>query len=264
MSALITFAGVSFSYGEKSLLDEVSLEVRDSEFLGIVGPNGAGKTTLLRLMTGYLAPSRGRVEIGGVPLRDISHADLARKMALVPQKEEALFPYPVRSMVLFGRYPHISGFGFERGEDHACVNDALDLLKIRELADRPVTELSGGELHRVIIARALAQDTPILLLDEPNAHLDIRYQIALFELLRMLNIERRKTIVCVTHDLNLAAAFSHRVALLAGGGIAAIGAPAEVLTPERIRDCFGISAGVDVENRNGVPRVTVVPDHLCR
>jgi iron complex transport system ATP-binding protein len=235
---------VSFSFEEHPILHDVNLRVVTGEFISILGPNGAGKTTLLRLMMNLLEPSQGVVLLNGEQVRNIPRPLLAKRMALVPQMESVVFPYTVREMVMFGRYPHLTGFGFEKKEDFEIVDMALERTSISDLAARRITELSGGEYHRVIIARALAQQTPLLLLDEPNAHLDLKHQTELFSLLHELNRTNGTTIVCITHDLNLAALYSHRIAILAQSTIAAEGTPAEIITAEIIAKYFQVDATI--------------------
>ena len=254
--AAIALEHVSFHFGAVPVLHDVSLEVGQGDFICFVGPNGAGKTTMLRVMTHYFQPSEGRALIDGRSERMLAPRERARLVALVPQTEDMVFPFSVRAMVLLGRYPYRSGLGFDTREDFEAADRALALAGLSELASRSVTELSGGEQHRVTIARALAQETPILFLDEPNAHLDIRHQTELFELLLRLNRDRGRTIVCVTHDLNLAAQYASRVAILAGGRIVSIGTPEDVLTRENISTFFGVEV---VAQRNAeTGRISIV------
>jgi iron complex transport system ATP-binding protein len=249
---------VSFSYEDKAILSSVGLSVRSGEFISIVGPNGTGKTTLLRLITHFLKAQSGEIRIASKDIKSYSPQSLAQIVAVVPQSEEIVFSYTVREMVLLGRYPHVTGFGFEREEDYRIVDETLRTTSIDHLAARKITELSGGEYHRVTIARALAQQTPILLLDEPNAHLDIKHQINLFELLTKLNMDRGTTIVCVTHDLNLAAMYSDRILILADHTIAAEGPPALVLTEENISRFFGVSTRVRLDEDGGYPVIQLI------
>jgi iron complex transport system ATP-binding protein len=227
------------------VLRELTFEIERGEFIGVVGPNGAGKTTLLRLLSGILTPTRGEIMLDGLSLRSISARERARRIAVVPQFEDVVFPFTVRSMVLLGRAPHLGGLGYERETDFAAADRAMRLADVTDIAERRVTDLSGGELHRVLIARALAQDTPLLLLDEPNAHLDIRHQVALFDLLLRLHADSR-TIFCITHDLNLAAMYCSRILLLSEYTIVADGSPVDVLTPVMILRHFGIRVAVDL------------------
>lgn len=241
----IEFVDVRFSYGATPLLDALSFRVTPGEFVGVIGPNGAGKTTVLRLLTGLLAPTGGVVRIGGHRVQDIPAAERARVMAVVPQNERVAFPHTVESMVLLGRFPHTSALGYERDSDREAAAQAMERVGIAAFAGRGMDELSGGEQHRVFIARALAQETPILLLDEPNAHLDLRHQAALFELLARLHRDEGRSILIITHDLNLASMYCDRILLLADGHATAWGAPAEVLREDILTRHFGIRVQID-------------------
>jgi iron complex transport system ATP-binding protein len=219
--------------------------VEPGEFLGIVGPNGAGKTTLLRLLSGQRAPDTGAATMNGESLHSMPAMRRARMIAVVPQSEAVMFPWPVYSFVMLGRHPHTRSLGFERPDDHRAVEEAMRMVGIADLAARKATDLSGGELHRVLIARALAQDAPVLLLDEPNAHLDIRHQVELFELLARLHASGTRSIVIITHDLNLASMYCDRLLLMDGGRIAAHGAPSDVLREDLLARHFGVRVGVE-------------------
>ncbi len=256
----VRFEGVHFSYGETPIIKGVSMNVERCEFVCIVGPNGAGKTTLLRLATGYLQPSRGDVALFGNRPAVMRSMERARKAALVPQSEHHVFGFTVRSIVMMGRYPHNTGPGFENDAERRVADEAMRLAEIADLAERPVNSLSGGEQHRVSIARALAQQTPLLLLDEPNAHLDIRHQTRLFDLLKELQTRMEKTVLCVTHDLNLASYYADRMLLLSDGKIAAAGKPAQVLTPDNIHRHFAIEARIFSEHDR--PVVLPHPRHI--
>jgi iron complex transport system ATP-binding protein len=183
----------------------------------------------------------------------------ARAAAFVPQSEQVVFPFSVLSLVLMGRYARLQGLGYETPADMEAARAAMRLTEVEALADRPVTELSGGELHRVTMARALAQETPLLLLDEPNAHLDVRHQLRLFSLLRRLQGDEGRTILMVVHDLNLAALFADRVAILGEGRLQALGTPAEVLTSGNLQRHFGVRAHVTEGPQPGRPHIMLLP-----
>ncbi len=251
----IVFDHVQFSYGANPVLRDLAFEVAAGEFVGVIGPNGAGKTTLLRLLTGMRAASAGRVRIGDRDVLGIPPNERARLMAVVPQNESVVFPYTVEAMVLLGRFPHTAFLGYEGEEDLRVAREAMDLVGVPHLAARSVTDLSGGEQHRVLIARALAQQAPILLLDEPNAHLDLHYQVALFDLLAKLHREEGRTVLIITHDLNLAGMYCDRIILLAEGTAAAWGTPAEVLREDILERYFRVGVRVDGGDR---PHVRVV------
>ena len=234
---------VHLALGGRPVLAGVDLGLARGELLGLLGPNGAGKTSLLRVATGLVAPAAGEVAVGGRALSGLGRRELAREIAVVPQETTVPFPYRVAELVLMGRAPHLGLLGFERAADRRAAAEALARLGIAHLAERSVLEISGGERQLAVVARALAQQAPTLLLDEPTAHLDLARRVALLELARELVAEGRSVLV-VSHDLTLAARFCDRVALLARGRVAAAGPPAEVLTAERLRAVFGVLAEV--------------------
>lgn len=232
------------------LLVDVRLEVARGELLAIVGPNGAGKSTLVRLLLGLLRPSSGRVVAGDRDLSSLPPRERARLVAAVLQDEPLDFPFTALEVVLMGRRARLGAFGFERDDDVAAAERAMRDTGVSELASRPLVELSGGERKRVLLARALAQETPALILDEPAAALDVRHQLDLFAL---LDARRRDgaAVAVVVHDLNLAAAWATRVALLVAGRPAVVGAVADVLTPERVRKAFGVDVAVGSHPKTG-------------
>lgn len=222
----------------RDAVERVSLAVAPGEFLAVLGPNGSGKTTLVRLALGAAHPAAGAVTIAGRPAHEWPRHELARVIGVVPQREDNLFPQRVRETVLLGRYPRLSLWGREQPEDHAAVERALAACDVSALGDRWVWTLSGGEYQRVRIARALAQEPRILVLDEPAVSLDLRHEMALFELVRELIDQRGLGVLMITHHVNLAARYADRVLLLAEGRAVAEGPPAEVLTREAIERVF--------------------------
>lgn len=251
--------GLSCAYDGGSVLHEISMALRRGEFLGLIGPNGSGKTTLLRGLTGMMRPTAGDVILEGRPLRSYPRREAARRMAVVPQMSPSPFDFTVREIVRMGRTPHLGRLQGESAADREAVEHALELTDTVVLADRPVTELSGGELQRVIIARGLAQESPIMLLDEPVAFLDINHQIQIFDLLARLNAEEGRSILCVSHDLNLAGGYCQRLILLSDGRSVTDGPPAEVLTEQRIETVYGCPVLVD-KGPSGRPRVTLLSE----
>ncbi len=251
---------ISFSYipGIPTVHD-VTLEIRKGEFLTLVGPNGSGKTTLLRLLDRILLPERGKVFLGGRDLNSYSRPELARMVAFVPQEPAPQFPFSVAEIVLMGRAPHTRGSVFENEHDRDVARSMMQLTDTLHLADKAITALSGGERQRVMIARALAQEPEIILLDEPNAHLDIAHQIDVFRILRRSNAEAGMTVISVSHDLNLASAYSDRIALLVCGSLRAAGTPQDVLTESRIRDAFQTEVLIDAHPVHHMPRITLLP-----
>ncbi len=254
MTALLEAEQVSFAYGGRPAIRGVTLAVVEGEMLAIAGPNGSGKSTLLGLLAGTRAPSAGTVRLAGRSLRDYDRRALARAIAVVPQETAVSFPYRVAEMVLIGRAPHLRGIGLERAHDIAAAERAMARTGVLTLADRPLSELSGGERQRVIVARALAQEPRVLLLDEPTTFLDLRHAIEILDLVVDLNRRERLTVVAVLHDLTVASMYFPRLVFLREGCLAIDGAPADVVTEATIRDVFD----ADVEVRTSVDGVPTV------
>jgi iron complex transport system ATP-binding protein len=229
--------------------------------LGLIGPNAAGKTTVIRLLSRVLSPSRGAIMIGGEPASALGRAAVARQIAVVPQDVPQGFPYTVQQLVLMGRFPHAPGRFFESREDLRIAREAMGLTGVEALAEEPLDRLSGGERQRVILARALAQQPRLLVLDEPTAHLDLRYQAECVALLRRLHRDEGLGILLVSHDLNLAAEVSDRLLLLAGGSMVKVGAPEEVLQEPVLEAVYSCRVVVDKHPATRRPTVSVLwPD----
>lgn len=229
-----------FSYRGRAILDGASLSAREGEVVALLGPNGAGKSTLLRLMLGLLAPTRGEVLVNGEALKRLSGRELARRIAYVPQSHATPFPYTVREVVLLGRLPSGGLLRAPTREDHDVVSEVLQRLSIGHLADRVYTEISGGERQLTLVARALVQQTRVLIMDEPMASLDFGYQTRLAAHLRRL-AEAGYAVIMSTHDPGFSRVSTTRVALLSGGRIIADGDPKQVLTPAVIATLYNIS-----------------------
>jgi iron complex transport system ATP-binding protein len=255
MSAGLAIEAVSLRLGTRDVVREVSLSLEPGEVVALVGPNGAGKTTLLRIASRVLEPDAGRVLLAGRDTAGLSRRELAQQLAVVPQETAVDFPFRAGELVLMGRAPHLSWLGFESAADVARARDAMARVGIEGLADRSVLELSGGERQLVLVARALAQDPRVLLLDEPTAHLDLRHRLEVLARVREFAAPGRSALV-VSHDLGLAARHCDRVALLCSGRLVAAGPPARVLTPEALREVFGVEAEV-LRARDGA--LAVVP-----
>lgn len=252
---------VSFAYGRTSVarpvLSKVSLDIERSSVVGLLGPNGSGKSTLMGIMSGVLSPRSGSVALDGRPVADMSRRDIARRIAVVPQETRATFDFTALEMVLMGRYPHLGPFELEGANDIEIARQAMVATGTSALEHRPFATLSGGEKQRVVIAGALAQASDMLLLDEPTAALDLRYQFEVVNVLKTLNAERKTTIVMSTHDLNLAAAVCQRVVLIKDGHVLASGPTNDTLTVHNIRALYDIDADVGFHERAG--HLTVVP-----
>ena len=247
---------IGFTYNGSPILTDITFALEQGDFLGMIGPNGSGKTTLLRLIDGILIPREGAIRLRGLPLQKMRRNEIAKTLAVVPQSSPLFFPYTVRAVVLMGRTPHLGGWRFEKSSDFMIAEHAMAKTDILELADRPMNRLSGGEFHRVLIARALAQEPQILLLDEPTAFLDIRHQVDFFTLLQDLSENQNLTVIAVTHDINLASLYCERIALIHEGRMKAIGPPEEVVTERNIQDVYRTAVIVDRHPMNGRPRVT--------
>jgi iron complex transport system ATP-binding protein len=239
---------LSFSYREKPVLENVDLDIRKGEILGILGPNGCGKTTLLKLLNRNLHPMVGRVTMDDADLETISKKEIARHIAVVPQSNEIRFAFSVRDIVTMGRMPFLGTFQGESSEDMHIVDEAMEKTNIKEFADRPINTMSGGERQRVIIARAIAQKPEIILLDEPTLHLDICHQIEALDLVKKLSDDEGLTVVIVSHDLPMVMKYCSRIVLIHDHKIFAIGTPEEVLTRENMRIVFNIDAVLEYDN----------------
>jgi iron complex transport system ATP-binding protein len=248
---------VCFRYSDLWVLKDFSLEVREGEILGIIGPNGSGKTSLLKLMAGLLRPQTGRITLGDQDVAQLTPRALARRTAVVPQENHVLFPFTVAEIVLMGRFVHQNGWSWESVEDLRIARAVIRLMDLESVARRTFQELSGGERQRTIIARALAQQAPILLLDEPTAYLDIKHQLEIYATLKRLNQDRGVTIVVVSHDLNLASQYCHRLLLLHEGRAFRTGSPTEVLTVEHLEIVYGCEVIIDQHPEAGTPRITL-------
>ena len=240
MSTVLRLTGVDAAYRHVPVLRGVDLSVESGERLALIGPNGAGKSTLLRVACGLLAPSRGHVELAGRPVAALDRMAVARRLAFVPQEPSLPFAATVEEIVGLGRVPHEDPFRGARPADKAAVAAAIERVGVGHLLGRDARELSLGERQLVLMALAVAQAAPILVLDEPTVHLDLRHQVSTMELLVDLNERDGTTIVAVLHDLGMAARFFPRLVLLDDGAVVGDGPPAEVLAPDRIRDVFGV------------------------
>lgn len=258
MTEAIEIRDLLFAYKDRAVLHGVSLRVERGEMVGILGPNGSGKTTLLKILSAVLR-GRGVVKLNGTNIEVYGRRELSRIFAVVQQDAHVNFPYTAAEIVLMGRASYHSPFALEGKKDLDVARASMELTDSLALANRYLHELSGGEKQRVMIARALAQEPEILLLDEPSAFLDLKHQVHVFELLRRLNRERALTIVAALHDLNLAALFFPRLVMLSDGKIYRDGTPPEVLTEETIEEMYGVRVRVEQDPTSKRPQLFICP-----
>lgn len=255
--AFLEVKDLKSGYGEKIILQDISFFVNKGEFIGIIGPNGAGKTTLLKTMTHIIKPKGGSVILEGKDVHRMESSEAARNFAMVGQSLFSIFSFTVMDIVIMGRTPYVGILGSESGEDLKIAEQALELTDLTDFKNRPLDELSAGERQRVLIARALAQQPRILLLDEPTAHLDIGYQIEILGLVESLKREHQLTVVCVLHDLNLASQYCDRILLLNKGMLAGFAPPEGILRYDTIEKIF--KAVVLVNDKTIPHRPLVIP-----
>ena len=246
---------VTVGYGEEPVVRDLDLTIADGQVTTIVGPNGCGKSTLLRTMARLLKPSSGTVLLDGEPVQSVGTREVARRMALLPQSPIAPDGLLVRDLVGRGRHPHQRWFSQWSPEDEAIVESALAMTDTSDLRDRALDQLSGGQRQRAWIAMTLAQDTEIMLLDEPTTYLDLAHQVEVLDLVTRLNRERGRTVVMVLHDLNLAARYSDVIVVLKDGVVVREGDPATVFTPAMLAEVFGLDADVLPDPHTGLPIV---------
>ncbi len=251
---------VNFDYETIKVLHDISFSIDRGEFVGIIGPNGSGKSTLLKNISRVLKPSEGDIILEGKDIKLFKRRDLARRVAVVPQDGEISFAFTAWEIVLMGRAPYIGRFSQEGERDREIAQRAMQLTDTWDIAHRPFTELSGGEKQRVIIARALTQEPTLLLLDEPTSHLDINYQLEIFDLIKRLNKEEDLTIIAVSHDLNLSSQYCDYLIMLNKGKIFASGRPEEVITADNIKAVYNAEVIIRKDTFSNRPLVIPYPN----
>jgi iron complex transport system ATP-binding protein len=256
MTPLLEGTGLELGYGDHTVLRGVDFSLDAGEVVALVGPNGAGKSTLLHALLGLIPKNRGRVRVGGLAIETLQRRDIARRIAFVPQESRTDFAFTVRELVAMGRTPYLGRFRPERELDTAAVDHALEVTETRGFEGRIVAELSGGERQRVHLARAIAQTTDILLLDEPTANLDLEHQLEVLDLVRKL-ARTGKAAAVALHDLSLAARYADRLVVLADGRVVASGKPESVLTETLLSQWFHIRGRVHKDPEDGI--VVIVP-----
>ena len=248
--------GVKFDIGNKNILKGICIDVNSKEIIGIIGPNGSGKSTFLKCIYRTLKPSSGIIKLGDINLDGIKLKESAKKMAVVSQHNYYDFDFSVGEMVLMGRSPHKKMMERDSYRDYEIMNDALKRVDMLHFKDRNFNSLSGGEQQRIILARALAQETDCLILDEPTNHLDIKYQLQLMNIVKSLDIE----VIAAIHDLNIAAMYCDKIYVLKDGRIVAYGTPKEVLTKELIKEVYEVDAIVNEDKENDMINIFYKPN----
>lgn len=260
-STSLSTQNLTLAYDETTVIAGLTVSIPRGQITALVGPNGSGKSTLLRGLARLLKPRHGVVLLEGTAIHTLPTRELAKRLGILPQAPVAPEGLTVRELVAQGRYPHQSWFQQWRSEDETAVNRALTITGMTELAERPADELSGGQRQRAWIAMTLAQETELLLLDEPTTFLDLAHQLEVLHLLERLNQAEGRTVIMVVHDLNHAARHAHHIIALNGGEIVAADRPAEVITPTILRSVFGVEADIVSDPRTGAP--LCIPYKLC-
>jgi iron complex transport system ATP-binding protein len=259
MNSVLDIQNITLQYDETAILDNVSFQVSKGDFFVIIGPNGAGKTSLLKIFAGLEDGWQGTVSCGGKNLADYTRKELSQVVAMVPQHVDTDFPFTVAETVIMGRTPHLGLLGLESKEDYLLANRAMEFTDIGHLAKRRLDQISGGELQRVIIARAICQQPQVILLDEPTAALDPHHQLKIMDLMEQLRQEESVTVIMVSHDLNLASLYGNRLLLLKDGRIIKTGTPGDVLSEKLLQQSYGCTMLVDENPVGQGARVTPVP-----
>lgn len=250
-TSLIHMSDVDFSYDKEQVIKQVNLEIESGEFVGIIGPNGSGKSTLLRLIGALIQNQQGRIQFKQKDIREINKKSLAQSIAWLPQEVTMVFPFKVEEIVMMGRHPYLSPLSFEDGNDWDITRRAMEETDVISLSHRRFNEISGGEKQRVMVAGALAQNSELLLLDEPTSSLDIKYQLEILNILRRLNKQNGKTIIIAIHDLHLASKYCDRLILLNEGRIIQDGPPVNVLRKDILENVYGVQIKIFQDQEDG-------------
>ncbi len=261
-ASTLEIKGITSRRGTRGVLQDIDARFEAGLFYAILGPNGVGKSTLVEILAGQRKPDAGTVLLGGTPVARLSPRRVAQSVAMVAQSHEVRFAFSVREVVMMGRHPHISRFGSPSEADHQLVEAAMTAADIHHLADRPVTQVSGGERQRTLFARALAQDTPVLILDEATSNLDMRHTLHLLSVVKKRAARERRCVVGVFQDINMAALFCDRLLFLKEGRVAAFGTVAETLTPETLGQVFGVNTRMIDDDTSGCRQVLFTPGGL--
>ena len=252
-SIMIQTEALTIGYEERIIVEDLVLQIPEGKITALVGANGSGKSTILKTMARLLKPKKGIVYLDGKSIHEQKTKDVAKQLAVLPQNPTAPDGLTVSELVSYGRFPHQTGFGTLTADDKEKVAWAIEITNMTEFANRPVDMLSGGQRQRAWIAMALAQQTPVLFLDEPTTFLDMAHQLEVLHLLQKLNEEEQRTIVMVVHDLNHASRFAHHIVAIKAGSVINSGSPIEVMTTEVLQTVFGIKSDIIIDPRSGHP-----------
>ncbi len=258
MGTVLKLNNIGFRYDDKQVITNIDLSVNEGEILGIIGPNASGKSTLLKVMDGVLSPQEGEILIRGKNFNQFRRSALAKEVAMVAQENHFRFQFSCIEVVLMGRFPHLKRLQFEDSRDLKIATEVLKATQSLEFADRSIHDLSGGEKQRVLIARALAQEPGVILLDEPTSFLDLKYKRQIFRLISSLSGEKNLAVVIVSHDIDLIAQYCNKVVLIKNGSVYRYGEPDSVITAENIEFVYDCPVLVDKNPMSGRPRVSVV------
>jgi len=250
---LMKLENISFAYETSPVVENLSVSIQEQDFIGLIGPNGSGKSTLLKVMGGILESDSGSIQFKESPISKINKKLFAQSVSWIPQDHPMVFPFKVSEIVLMGRHPYLSPLSFESSEDFEISRRAMETTMTSQFADRYFNEISGGEKQRVMIASALAQNPEMMLLDEPTAALDLKYQVQILKILKDLNTTHKMTLVLAMHDLNLASKFCNRLILLDEGKIVRDGSPEQVLKKDILEQVYGVE--IDLDSKDGNIRV---------
>ena len=256
---ILEVTDLSAGYGEDYVIRDISFSLKEGEFVSILGPNGSGKSTLIKALQSLLKDLSGRVTINGQDILALQPRLIAKKIAYVPQIFDFPFEFSVEEIILMGRYIHQGRLGGSSLEDLKIMEEVMALTQVFDLRGKKLAHLSGGERQRVFIARALAQDTPFLFLDEPSSHLDISYQVEIYQILKQLQEEKGKTILSIEHNINLAVPYSQRLVFLKKGRLFSQGAPKEMITKENIKDVFQADVDIRENPLSKLPEISLHP-----
>ena len=254
---MLEIQDLSAGYGNGDIVQNITFSLNKGEFLSILGRNGSGKSTLIKAIQGLLKDMSGRIMVDGADAASLKPRELAQKIAYVPQFFQVSFEFTVEEIILMGRYVHQGKFAGLTSTDKSILKEIMNLTETYPLKEKKIAHLSGGERQRVFIARALAQDTPLLFLDEPSAHLDINYQVEIYQILRRLQEEKNKTILSAEHNINLAVPYSQRLLFLKKGRIHSLGSPLELITKQNIQEVFHTDVDVRKNLHSGLPEISL-------